>query len=155
MKINENLNTVVFCIKHIHKHNLILDTIRRPCPLSLSLSFDSHLIAFERTSLLTVNSIDINMDYSETLKNFGIKPCSVKLSKIILSKIEMKCSVSLSSKEDLKLSWDLKQKGSKNFTLTVKRKTIDDDVECTRERPHKKVKLNEKIPLNDRMVKSM
>lgn len=63
---------------------------------------------------------------------------------------------SSSSKEDENFSWDLKQSDSKNFTLTIKRKMVDDDNHCDRElRSQKRAKFETKIsPLKDHKGKS-
>lgn len=55
-----------------------------------------------------------------------MKPCSVNLNKIVFKEIRIKCTDPSSSK-NVKISWDLKQRESNSFTLSIKRKVIDDD----------------------------
>lgn len=82
--------------------------------------------------------------------------CSVALNKIILSKIEMKCSVSSTSEKVLDLVWELEQQDSNNFTIRMKRRASDAGIDTER-RGLKKVRFNDVTThqQNNCMIESM
>lgn len=55
-----------------------------------------------------------------SLKKFGIRECSVRLSRLSFSRIKIKCSA-YSSEEGVQLKCNLTQEAANNFVLKVKR----------------------------------
>lgn len=71
------------------------------------------------------------------LDKFRIKQCFVNLSRVLFTKVEIKCTQKVDES-----SWRITQDGVNCFTLSIKRKEKDD---LTLKNPSKKLKPNVEV----------